>query len=656
MFRILTCLTTEHDWRLIVVAGVVCFLASLAAINLFARARSTNGGARIAWLTFAGASTGCGIWATHFIAMLAYDPGIGVAYSISLTTLSLLAATIITGFGLALPAYIPARAAAPIGGAIVGGGVACMHYLGMWALQVPGHVTWATDLVVVSIALGMLLGAASLTVASRFSGQRVTLAAAVLLTLAIVSHHFTAMGAVTIVPDPTRLINPFSLDPTALAVGIAGIATAVLGISIASAFVDGRLREQNARITAAVDNMSQGLCMFDPAERLVMCNRQYLKLYDLSPEKVKPGCTLMDVLQARIAQGTFKEDPDVYRDNLMSTIRAGKSTHVEIRSPLGRMVSILNEPMPDGGWVATHEDVTDRRIAEQERAQMQEQKHRRETIDRAIDTFRQRMEVLLRTVTESAIAMRGTAANLLGASGQTSQRAEGAVQTSNDASVNVSTAATAADELSASISEISLQLDRTSEIVRLAVGEARGTNTQIETLAEAAQKIGDVVKLIRNIAGQTNLLALNATIEAARAGESGKGFAVVASEVKSLAVQTAKATEDIANQIAAVQQSTGGAVDAIQRIAERMGEIEHYTSAVATSIQEQNAATGEISHNVSSAAGGARIVVSVLSEVVGAATETRQSAQTVLDASHSVEKAAANLRSEVEAFLGKVAA
>src|SRR5581483_3363499 len=143
----------------------------------------------------------------------------------------------------------------------------------------PGHVTWATDLVVVSIALGMLLGAASLTVASRFSGQRVTLAAAVLLTLAV---------------------------------GIAGIATAVLGISIASAFVDGRLREQNARITAAVDNMSQGLCMFDPAERLVMCNRQYLKLYDLSPEKVKPGCTLMDVLQARIAQGTFKEDPDVY--------------------------------------------------------------------------------------------------------------------------------------------------------------------------------------------------------------------------------------------------------------------------------------------------------------------------------------------------------
>ena len=145
---------------------------------------------------------------------------------------------------------------------------------------------------------------------------------------------------------------------------------------------------------------------------------------------------------------------------------------------------------------------------------------------------------------------------------------------------------------------------RTTDVVRASVNEAEATNAQIAGLAAAAQKIGDVVKLISDIAGQTNLLALNATIEAARAGEAGRGFAVVASEVKSLAVQTAKATEEIAAQILAVQGSTTSAVDAIRSIAGRMKEISAYTSAVAASIEQQNSATGEISQNVAGAAQG----------------------------------------------------
>ena len=186
--------------------------------------------------------------------------------------------------------------------------------------------------------------------------------------------------------------------------------------------------------------------------------------------------------------------------------------------------------------------------------------------------------------------------------------------------------------------------------------EAKATDGEIEALAAAAQKIGDVVKLIRDIAGQTNLLALNATIEAARAGESGRGFAVVASEVKTLAVQTAKATEDIASQILAVQSSTTGAVEAIRRIAERMHEINRYTSAVAASIEQQSAATGQISCNVASAAQGIDVVVSVLGKVTDAATHTRASARTMLEGSQAVEAAGSELRTEVENFLAKVAA
>jgi len=334
----------------------------------------------------------------------------------------------------------------------------------------------------------------------------------------------------------------------------------------------------------------------------------------------------------------------------------GKTTTVEVKSASGRVVAVINRPMADGGWVATHEDITERRDAERERSSMQDQQKRRTIIEQAIASFRQRVEDHLRTVTDGAMAMRSTASALLASSGQTSQRAESAVSASNEASTNVETAAVAADELSSSIGEIGRQLSMATDIVRAAVSEAQGTNQQITALSQAAQKIGDVVKLIRTIAGQTNLLALNATIEAARAGEAGKGFAVVASEVKSLAVQTAKATEDISKLIGAVQTSTGSAVDAIGRISSRMQEIDSCTSAVSAAVHEQSAATAEISQNVASAADGAKLVVSVLGNVTGAASETRQSAESVLSASQAVEAAAAELRHEVEGFLARVAA
>ena len=327
----------------------------------------------------------------------------------------------------------------------------------------------------------------------------------------------------------------------------------------------------------------------------------------------------------------------------------------EVKSKGGHLLLVTNHPMKGGGWIGTHEDITERRQAEQQRTTLLHQEERRAVIDNAISAFRERVENLLRTVTDSAGEMRTTAAGLFNASGHTSKRAESAVNTSNEASTNVETAAIAADELSSSIAEIGRRLNQTTEVVRVAVEEAQTTNQDIGALAQGARKIGDVTKLIRNIAGQTNLLALNATIEAARAGEAGRGFAVVASEVKSLAVQTAKATEDISSQILEVQNSTDKAVEAIGRIAHRMQEIDEYTSAVAISVEQQNAATAEISQNVTSAADGAKLIVTVLNEVAGATTETQQSAQTVLAASKLVEEVAANLRSEVEGFLTKVA-
>jgi len=445
-----------------------------------------------------------------------------------------------------------------------------------------------------------------------------------------------------------------SILPLTIA-GQAAFAGLCLLACAAAAVFYRRLREQNRRLSTALNNMSQGLNMFDAQGRIILLNTRYLEMYKLDPKIVKTGSTLKDLIHYRKQTGLFSGDVDSYVQKILDAMAQGKSQSHYVEASDGRIVLAKNEPTPGGGWVSTHEDVTEQRRAEQERAAIRDQEKRRATIDAAIDSFRPTVEKLLSSVSGSATEMRTTALNLFSSSEQTSQRAESAVQAFNEASANVETAAVAADELSGSIGEISRQLIHTKDIVGLATSEARATDNEIAGLADGAQKIGDVVKLIRNIAGQTNLLALNATIEAARAGEAGKGFAVVASEVKSLAVQTAKATEDIANHILGVQNSTSGAVEAIRQIAERMHEINENTAAVASSVEQQNAATSEISRNVASAAEGTAHVVGVLGEVAGAATQTRSSAEVVRDASETTERAVADLRLEVESFLAKVA-
>jgi len=295
-------------------------------------------------------------------------------------------------------------------------------------------------------------------------------------------------------------------------------------------------------------------------------------------------------------------------------------------------------------------------LAEAQRREEEAQRVRGQKIEQLTADFDHAVSGTLEIVASSATEMEATAQGLLTTAEQSSQQATAVAAASEEASTNVQTVAAATEELGGSISEISRQVNQSTDISAKAVEDAQKTNEDIQQLAEAADRIGEVVSLITDIAEQTNLLALNATIEAARAGEAGKGFAVVASEVKNLANQTAKATEEISNQIGGIQSSTRDAVSAIEGIGMTIGEISEIAASIAAAVDQQNSATQEIARNIEQAASGTTEVNVNISGVNQAASETGSSATEVLQATSSLNKETNELRGVVEGFLTDIRA
>ena len=275
-------------------------------------------------------------------------------------------------------------------------------------------------------------------------------------------------------------------------------------------------------------------------------------------------------------------------------------------------------------------------------------------LNRHADDFERDVSSMVGVISSAATELQATAQSMAATAEETSQQAEAVANAAGQASENVQTVAAATEELTASIHEISRQVNQSTHIAGAAVEEARRTDAMVQGLAEAAGKIGQVVKLINDIASQTNLLALNATIEAARAGDAGKGFAVVAGEVKNLANQTAKATDEISAQIAAVQTATKDAVGAIQGIGGTISKISEIASAIAAAVEEQGAATQEIARNVQQAAMGTGAVTSNIGSVTHAAGETGHAAHEVLSAAGELSRQSERLNSQVNHFLTDV--
>ncbi|MGD9639130.1 MAG: methyl-accepting chemotaxis protein [Alphaproteobacteria bacterium] len=338
-----------------------------------------------------------------------------------------------------------------------------------------------------------------------------------------------------------------------------------------------------------------------------------------------------------------KSMEQISNDNLKAEIK-----HLDKTGEIGDMARVIE--------IFRKNAIKTKELEQNRQVESRKQEERLFSLEGIIKDFESKAMAIVDAVSSSASELNKTAKSMSHISQETSEKATTVASASEQASINVQTVASATEELSYSIAEIARQVGEESHIARQAVSEVNETNQVIGSLAQAASKINEVVSLITDIASQTNLLALNATIEAARAGDAGKGFAVVAGEVKSLASQTAKATDDIANQITDVQSKTNLAVIAIEKIGNVINKIDEISTTIASSIEEQEAATQEISRNVEEASNGTTEVSNNIVNVTAAAQQAGVAANQVLSSSEELESKASQLKLEVNGFIQKIRA
>lgn len=365
------------------------------------------------------------------------------------------------------------------------------------------------------------------------------------------------------------------------------------------------------------------------------------------------GCALLLAGAIAVWLGRGMAKPIRALEAAMHEITSGKREIVvpgaERRDEIGSMARAV-EIFKDGLVES------DRLRAAQEAARASGGLERRNVMAALAAKFETGVGTVVEAVGSAAGELRTTAQSMAATADQATRQTATVAAASEEATQSAQAVAAAVEELNASIGEIAQQVNQSAKIAGAAVDQANSANSEVQTLALAAQKIGDVVKLISEIAAQTNLLALNATIEAARAGEAGRGFAVVASEVKALAAQTSKATEEISTQVGAIQGATQSSVEAIQGITTTIGRVSEIASAIAAAVEEQGAATLEIARNVAEAARGTGEVSENISGVNDAARKTGVAATRVVDAAAELSRSGETLKTQVEVFLREVRA
>lgn len=383
MFPFLFCLRDQHDAPLVILAAIVCLLTAAATVRLCRQAAWIDTGSRSVWLTMAGLTAGLGIWATHFIAMLGYDPGIVMGYHVQQTVVSLLVVLAGATAGLFIATRAPHRLGALLAASVMGGGVTAMHYLGMAALEMPALIRWKADYVAASAVFAIVPLVWALPLALRGRSLAKGAAAAGLITAAVVLLHFTGMTAITLIPSrgdfsPLSMMSPramslwifLAVSCTIALTAAAAITSRRTGIKLRRQERENQLRVQGmkAQLDLALENMHQGLCLYDGDGRLLLWNQRFLDLYGLGRDALQCGMTVGQVIRTGIANhlpvAEVEQRAAEIERNLAQALSASGDAPAISEYP-GVVVSVRSRALPDGGWVSTFDDITQQRRSEE---------------------------------------------------------------------------------------------------------------------------------------------------------------------------------------------------------------------------------------------------------------------------------------------------
>ncbi len=547
MFRVIGCIFEQHDLRLVVLAGALCAFACATALTMIGRGAASTGRLRALWLVAAATVAACGIWGTHFVAMLAFETSLPVAYDPGLTLLSIVVAVAVSslGFNLAL-----SRAGAFLGGAVTGAAISAMHFIGMAAVEMPARVEWSATYVAASIAIGIVLTGVAVFVALRRNDIRSFTLGATFLTLAIVGMHFTAMAAVTFTPDSSIAIPAGVMAPGILAIAVAAVSALIVALGLLGSLID---RHLAYRASGEASRLRAHIAELEATKHELEATSSRLTAALAQADAVTAANASSAASQAEVVE-----------------LLAEGLAHLA----QGRLSFRLAKPFP-GGYRKLSDDFNAAMNQLQDAMQLVHTsvhmiQANAEEIAHSADTLSHRTE-------RQAASLEETAGALAQITHTVRQTAEGAAATNKVVVLAKSDAGQGGD------------------VARQAIGAMR----EIE---DSTRQIAQILGLINEIAFQTNLLALNAGVEAARAGDAGKGFAVVATEVRALAQRSAGAAKDIKSLIMKSTEQVGAGValvdqmgEALARISNAIGEINSRVGGFATAAADQ--ATGLLEVN-----------------------------------------------------------
>ena len=581
MYRIFNCLTTQHDYRLVLVAAIVCAIAVITTFKIYERALEGGASRKLLWFALVGFCAASGIWSTHFVAILAYDSGVPVSYDPVMTAVSMLIAFITTTTGF----FICSNGNRPwviTGGAITGLGITAMHFTGMAALNVGGTIQWDVTLVVSAIIVGVAMTAAAMLAYHGLSRSKAIWVASGLLILAICGMHFTAMSAALIVPDPTVVVQPSKFDTTMLAFAVVSINLLVMiagGVTIlidrlkdalANQFVE--LQQANLATAATKTEAESGIRA--QAEKSQAEWRQAERAFQIELAKLVEAA----------ATGDFSRRVDVTgKSGLTATLGEGLNRWADsISGAFGQVKEVLSA------------------LAAGDMSRRMEGNYQGELarLQSDVNTMADKLKAIAGRISGASREVQGATREIASGVADLSERTEHQASSLEETSASMEELATTVRQNAGNAQEANA-LATANSVSATSGGEiATKAIAAMGKIEESSRQIGDIVGLIQEIAFQTNLLALNAAVEAARAGEAGKGFAVVANEVRALAQRAGQASKDIKGLIVNSDNQVREGVNLVKQAGASLSEIVASAKKVATFVSEIAAATQEQSSGI----------------------------------------------------------